>query len=90
MCCRLQDSRQAILDELSKKEKELDSLNSELAKYKECDPEVLEAMRREAVVAKEAANRWTGERFLIHTVVLYPIGEFVPSCRRIAYIIACF
>jgi hypothetical protein len=37
-------------------------LQSELEKYKECDPEVMEQMKKEAIIAREAANRWTGER----------------------------
>ena len=35
-------------------------LCAELEKYRECDPEVMQQMKNETVVAKEAANRWTG------------------------------
>lgn len=33
----------------------------ELEKYRECDPAVLEQIKKESVVAMEAANRWTGD-----------------------------
>ena len=45
---------------LSTKQAEKTKLLEELERYKECDPEVMEQMKVEAVVAKEAANRWTG------------------------------
>ena len=32
----------------------------ELEKYKACDPEVVEEMRQQTRMAKDAANRWTG------------------------------
>lgn len=55
-----QDNRESILLQLAQKEEELAQLNSELQKYRECDPEVMQEMKEETVVAKDAANRWTG------------------------------
>ena len=39
---------------------EHERLSTELQRYHDCDPEVMEQMKEEAIVAKEAANRWTG------------------------------
>ena len=47
--------------DLAKKEAELHVLKTELEKYRECDPEVMEKMKEETQTAKEAANRWTGK-----------------------------
>jgi hypothetical protein len=47
--------------ELAKKEAELQTLQTELNKYRECDPEVMEKMKEETAVAKDAVNRWTGK-----------------------------
>lgn len=40
-------------------------MEQELEKLKECDPEVLESMRKEISMAKEATNRWTDNVFTI-------------------------
>lgn len=55
-----QDNRVHILDQLSKCNAERQELAAELEKYRECDPEVMLQLKDEAVLAKEAANRWTG------------------------------
>lgn len=49
-----------MLKELTEKENEVNVLAKEIEKYRECDPEVMEQMKKEAVTAKDAANRWTG------------------------------
>jgi len=56
----LQDKREAILKELNEKQLEKKKLVCELEKYKECDPEIVEQMKKEAIIAREAVNRWTG------------------------------
>ena len=35
-----------------------EELQSEIQKYKDCDPEVLDRLREETKMAKEGANRW--------------------------------
>ena len=55
-----QDDRSEILERLSEKQGERAELQKELERYRECDPEVIDAMKEETKVAKEAANRWTG------------------------------
>ncbi|XP_013418135.1 meiotic nuclear division protein 1 homolog isoform X2 [Lingula anatina] len=55
--------RTQVLADLSRAQDERDKLRLEVDKYKECDPEVLEAMKKEALIAKEAANRWTDNIF---------------------------
>lgn len=57
----IQEERSEVLSKLRKREEEKKQLLAELERYKECDPEVLEEMKQETKVAKEAANRWTGE-----------------------------
>lgn len=57
----VQEKRDELLKELSIKQEEKKTLQTELEKYKECDPEVMEQMKKEAIIAREAANRWTGK-----------------------------
>ena len=54
-----------MLKELELKQNEKKRLLAELESYKECDPEVMEQMKRDVVVCKDSANRWTG-KFLLH------------------------
>ena len=49
-----------MLAALSKLQSDKKKLLEELDRHKDCDPEVMEQMKEDAVVAKEAANRWTG------------------------------
>lgn len=79
-----QDDRREVLAELNKKREELHQLEAELEKYRECDPEVVAQMREESKVAKEAANRWTGEVKLILKVIQ---GHTSAGCvRKYTYI----
>ncbi|ESO97272.1 hypothetical protein LOTGIDRAFT_214096 [Lottia gigantea] len=55
--------RQEIFAELVKKEEQKKNLLTMLEKYRECDPEVIEQIKQETVVAKDAANRWTDNIF---------------------------
>ncbi|CAG5928683.1 unnamed protein product [Menidia menidia] len=57
--------RSSLLKELQALREERTQLNSELDKYRECDPEVVEQMRKANVVAKEAVSRWTDNVFAI-------------------------
>lgn len=50
-----------MLKDLSAAQAEKKNLRAELEKYKECDPEVMESMKKEIVIARDAANRWTGK-----------------------------
>ncbi|XP_062592181.1 meiotic nuclear division protein 1 homolog [Saccostrea cucullata] len=59
------DKRSEILSELEEKKQEKASLQKEIEKYRECDPEVLEAVVKQTGEAKEAANRWTDNVFSI-------------------------
>ncbi|XP_061586935.1 meiotic nuclear division protein 1 homolog [Cololabis saira] len=54
----LQKKLQALRDDRTK-------LQAELDKYRECDPEVIDEMRKSNVVAKEAVSRWTDNVFAI-------------------------
>ncbi|XP_023216423.1 meiotic nuclear division protein 1 homolog isoform X2 [Centruroides sculpturatus] len=53
------NERIELLKELESMEKERDKLKSDLKKYQDCDPKMLESMKNQTAVAKEAANRWT-------------------------------
>ena len=55
-----QDDRTTLLEELAEKEALNSKLQQELDQYRDCDPEVVEEVKTQTVVAKEAANRWTG------------------------------
>lgn len=49
-----------MLAALSKLQSDKKKLLEELERYKDCDPEVMEQMKEDAVIAREATNRWTG------------------------------
>lgn len=63
--CIFQENRTQLLKDLGLKLLEKKRLLAELESYKECDPEVMEEMKRESVIAIEAANRWTGSLYFI-------------------------
>ncbi|XP_005517622.2 meiotic nuclear division protein 1 homolog isoform X2 [Parus major] len=57
--------RAALLKELAALRQKKEQLKTEIDKYRECDPDVVEEMRQTNQVAKEAANRWTDNIFSI-------------------------
>ncbi|XP_067298847.1 meiotic nuclear division protein 1 homolog [Pseudorasbora parva] len=59
------DEREDLLKELTALKSERDHLKVELEKYKECDPEVVEEIRKANITAKEAVSRWTDNVFAI-------------------------
>ncbi|XP_047108637.1 meiotic nuclear division protein 1 homolog [Schistocerca piceifrons] len=59
------DERTTILENIASLKTEEARLKDEIQKYKDSDPEVLEQMKQQIQVAKEAANRWTDNLFAI-------------------------
>ncbi|KAF4071387.1 hypothetical protein AMELA_G00272630 [Ameiurus melas] len=59
------EERATLHKELTSLTEQRETLRAELEKYKECDPEVVEEMRKENVTAKEAVSRWTDNVFAI-------------------------
>ncbi|XP_010897508.2 meiotic nuclear division protein 1 homolog [Esox lucius] len=59
------DERASLLKELLALREERTNLKAQLEKYRECDPEVIEEIRRSNVTAKEAVSRWTDNVFAI-------------------------
>ncbi|XP_076107851.1 meiotic nuclear division protein 1 homolog [Mytilus galloprovincialis] len=59
------DSRTELLTALAEKRTEKSHLMSEIEKYKECDPEVVEGVKKQAEISKDAANRWTDNIFSV-------------------------
>lgn len=57
--------RSALLKELESLREEHAQLQTKLDKYRECDPEVVEEMKKSNIVAKEAVSRWTDNVFAI-------------------------
>ncbi|KAF3852421.1 hypothetical protein F7725_005776 [Dissostichus mawsoni] len=57
--------RGSLLKELQALREERTQLQAELEKYRECDPEVVEEMRKSNGVAKDAVSRWTDNVFAI-------------------------
>ncbi|KAJ7333771.1 Meiotic nuclear division protein 1 [Desmophyllum pertusum] len=68
------DDRAAILQELMQKKKLCKEQEEQLEKYRECDPEVLQNMQKETVMAKEGANRWTDNVFTIKSWCVRKFG----------------
>ncbi|XP_069682875.1 meiotic nuclear division protein 1 homolog [Periplaneta americana] len=59
------EERTQILEKVAKLKSEEELLLKEIQKYKDSDPEVMEKMKNQTQVAKEAANRWTDNIFSI-------------------------
>lgn len=58
--CDDSEERAALMEECSRLEQETKALQGELDKFADSDPDALQAMKQQTVVAKDAANRWTG------------------------------
>ncbi|CAL1273293.1 unnamed protein product [Larinioides sclopetarius] len=65
--CGREDSvaRDGVLAELNKYRKEVVDVKEKIEKYKDCDPQVLEDVKKQIEISKEAANRWTDNIFAI-------------------------
>ncbi|CAH2301191.1 meiotic nuclear division 1 homolog [Pelobates cultripes] len=59
------EERSKLAEELASLRHQRDQFKSELDKYKECDPDVIEEIRQSNKVAKEAVNRWTDNVFAV-------------------------
>ncbi|XP_041641419.1 meiotic nuclear division protein 1 homolog isoform X2 [Cheilinus undulatus] len=59
------NERSSLMKELTALREDKTQLQAELEKYRECDPEVVEEMRKSNVIAKEAVSRWTDNVFAI-------------------------
>ncbi|XP_056136917.1 meiotic nuclear division protein 1 homolog [Lampris incognitus] len=57
--------RTTLLKELQALREEQGQLQTELERHKECDPEVIEEMKKSNISAKEAVSRWTDNVFSI-------------------------
>uniref|UniRef100_A0A8C2PWI8 Meiotic nuclear division protein 1 homolog n=1 Tax=Cyprinus carpio TaxID=7962 RepID=A0A8C2PWI8_CYPCA len=55
------EERENLLKELTALKQQRDQLKAELERYKECDPEVVEEIRKANITAKEAVSRWTDQ-----------------------------
>ncbi|XP_069487400.1 meiotic nuclear division protein 1 homolog isoform X2 [Ambystoma mexicanum] len=60
-----QEERAALAKELAALRQQKEQLQSEVEKYKECDPDVVEEIRQANKIAKEAVNRWTDNIFSV-------------------------
>ncbi|KAF8782520.1 meiotic nuclear division protein 1 homolog [Argiope bruennichi] len=65
--CGREDSiaRDGILKQLNECQKEVINLKEKIEKYKDCDPQVLEEVKKQIEISKDAANRWTDNIFAI-------------------------
>ncbi|KAJ1679455.1 Meiotic nuclear division protein 1, partial [Spiromyces aspiralis] len=72
--------RDSLLEELKVLEEQLNKDTAELEKFRECDPEILRQKEAEALSAKDAANRWTENIFMLQSWVStqfnVPVSEF--------------
>lgn len=59
------DNRENILKELALAENTVKELKAEIEKHKDCDPEVMQQVKKEIVKSAESANRWTDNIFAI-------------------------
>ncbi|XP_069834812.1 meiotic nuclear division protein 1 homolog [Dendropsophus ebraccatus] len=59
------EERTRLAEELASLRQQREQLTAELEKYKECDPDVIDEIRKTNQVAKEAVNRWTDNIFSV-------------------------
>ncbi|XP_056418525.1 meiotic nuclear division protein 1 homolog isoform X1 [Hyla sarda] len=59
------EERTKLAAELASMRQQREKLTTELEKYKECDPDVIDEIRKTNIVAKEAVNRWTDNIFSV-------------------------
>ncbi|XP_023655043.1 meiotic nuclear division protein 1 homolog isoform X2 [Paramormyrops kingsleyae] len=59
------EERSSLTRELHSLREQRGRLHAELETYRECDPEVVQEIRRNNITAKEAAGRWTDNVFAI-------------------------
>ncbi|KAG8592439.1 hypothetical protein GDO81_000498 [Engystomops pustulosus] len=59
------EERTELSEELSSLRQQKEGLRTELEKYKDCDPDVIDEIRKANKVAKEAINRWTDNIFSV-------------------------
>ncbi|PIA13135.1 meiotic nuclear division protein 1 [Coemansia reversa NRRL 1564] len=63
------DERANLLEELSETETSFKEQQVELQNFKECDPVLMNQKREEAQTARDAANRWTDNIFIMQSWV---------------------
>ncbi|KAJ1984482.1 Meiotic nuclear division protein 1 [Dimargaris verticillata] len=68
------DERAELLQQLSEIESKHTANKQELDKFRECDPVLLKAKERAANEAKDAANRWTDNIFIIQSYCVNKFG----------------
>ncbi|KAJ2606035.1 Meiotic nuclear division protein 1 [Coemansia sp. RSA 1804] len=61
------EERKLLMEELADVEARWEAQNSELQQFKECDPALMALKKKQAAVAKEAANRWTDNIFIMQS-----------------------
>ncbi|KAJ2699752.1 Meiotic nuclear division protein 1 [Coemansia sp. IMI 203386] len=59
------EERKSLVEELAEVEQLWNGQQEELRQFRECDPELMAQRKKQAVVAKDAANRWTDNIFII-------------------------
>ncbi|KAI9505431.1 Meiotic nuclear division protein 1 [Coemansia spiralis] len=59
--------RTALMEELAELEAQWDSQQAELQQFKECDPVLMAKKREEATIARDSANRWTDNVFILQS-----------------------
>ncbi|CAL4059300.1 unnamed protein product [Meganyctiphanes norvegica] len=59
------DGRAALLERIAAAENQRNLLTQEIQKFRDCDPEVIEQMKKETQIATDAVNRWTDNIFSI-------------------------
>ncbi|KAJ2878321.1 Meiotic nuclear division protein 1 [Coemansia aciculifera] len=63
------DERTSLNEELAEIEAQWNAQQTELQTFKECDPELMKQKRDETTVARDAANRWTDNIFIMQSWV---------------------
>ena len=58
-------ARDKLLEELTKLQEKKASLESELKNYERSDPKIVVKMEQDSKLARDAANRWTDNCFMI-------------------------
>jgi predicted nuclease with TOPRIM domain len=66
---RVGNDRAAKLQRLTKERNSFVELNNSMQQYAACDPERIELLQKNTKIAKDAANRWTDNIFILKNYI---------------------
>ncbi|KAJ3283610.1 Meiotic nuclear division protein 1, partial [Rhizoclosmatium sp. JEL0117] len=77
------EERSDLLVRVKEAQARLSALKTELVQFKDCDPALIDAKEKAAVIARDAANRWTDNVFCLQSYCRDRFGmDAATFCRN--------